>query len=141
MIMQSSYKGRHPHYIEEIQRDLKVCLENTKHIILMGYSLPQDDVTWRSILAARKNREPSNSVKCTVIVGHGGPDKWLYKEELDKYLDKVGNSGFATIQSAKEIFELDNIRAYTHGIPQVWQRGGDIAKNVRQILNWSTDDF
>ena len=56
LILQSSFKGNHPSYLEEIQRDMRVCLENTKHVVLLGYSLPADDVIYRAMLSARRAR-------------------------------------------------------------------------------------
>ena len=38
--MQSSFKGRPPAFIEEIQRELRVVMKDAQHIVLMGYSLP-----------------------------------------------------------------------------------------------------
>jgi len=144
MIMQTSFKGDQPHYLEDIQRDLRVCLENTRHVVLMGYSLPPDDVIWRSTLAARKSRNRKEPVKCSVIVGFKGPKEWLSGEELRKYLKKNSDfgqehrseHGIDAIISAKEIFGLENIRAWTHGIPQVWQNKADIDENIKAIMNW-----
>jgi hypothetical protein len=138
MVMQSAYKGYHPPYIEEIQRDLKVCLESSKHIVLMGYSLPQDDVVWRSILAARKNRNPKEQVKCSIVVGYNGPDKWLKGDELEEYIKDSTQPGVSTIKSAKEIFEFKNIRAYTKGIPAVWMRHADVQKSIKELFNWGS---
>lgn len=134
MIMQSSFKGNHPHYLEDIQRDLKVCIENTQHIVLMGYSLPQDDVIWRSVLAARQSR--TSGVLCTVVVGYKGPDKWLRGNELEEYAKNRGKPGVDAINSAIEIFGSDRVRAYTHGIPHVWMRNGNIQESVNKIMNW-----
>ena len=44
MLMQSNFKRPPPPFMEEIQRDLRVVVENAGHIIFMGYSLPPDDV-------------------------------------------------------------------------------------------------
>jgi hypothetical protein len=145
MIMQTSFKGDQPHYLEDVQRDLKVCLENTKHIVLMGYSLPSDDVIWRSILAARKSRDRANKVRCSVIVGYEGEDRWLSGKDLESFLEKYSSErpakkaavGYDAVISAKEIFGLENVRAYTGGIPQVWMRGGCVQTNISKILAWS----
>ena len=63
LIMQTSFKGNHPPYLEEIQREAKVNLENTDHIVMFGYSLPPDDITWRTIIATRKARLHKQSDK------------------------------------------------------------------------------
>ena len=101
---------------------MRVCLENTKHIVLMGYSLPPDDVIYRAMLSAhlRRSQPP---VYCTVVVGTGGRDEWL-KGEAIRQLVKAdmhdSRSGAETIQAAIDIFGRDRVRAYTAGIPSVF---------------------
>ena len=58
VVMQSSFKPRLPSFLEEIQRELRATTMGAKHIILMGYSLPVDDVTYRAFfpLAADKGK-------------------------------------------------------------------------------------
>lgn len=50
--MQSSFKGAAAPFLEEINRDLRVAVQEAGHIILMGYSLPPDDVEFRAFFAA-----------------------------------------------------------------------------------------
>ncbi|PTX16415.1 hypothetical protein SAMN04488598_10792 [Halanaerobium congolense] len=70
MIIQSSFKLNHSSFIEEIQRDMRVAIEVAKHILLFGYSLPEDDVIYRSLLAARKKySEQGNIPYCSVATG------------------------------------------------------------------------
>jgi hypothetical protein len=45
VVMQTNFKTPPPSFIEEVQRDLRVATQSAKHIILMGYTLPPDDVT------------------------------------------------------------------------------------------------
>ena len=146
MIMQSNYKGSHPPYIEEIHRDLKVCLENANHIVLLGYSLPKDDVVWRSVLATRKSRE--QNVHCSVVVGFKGDDEWLEGAKLEAYVADIKKNkhpcewdsyGISVIDAAIEIFDRPNVRAYTHGIPEVWINGSDVAEQTKKLLNWRTN--
>lgn len=47
-VMQSNFKPTPPSFIEEVQRDLRVVTQSAKHIILMGYSLPPDDVSYKA---------------------------------------------------------------------------------------------
>ncbi len=134
MIMQTTYKVNTPPPIEEIQKDLKVCLENTKHIVLMGYSLPQDDVLWRSILATRRSFK--ERVFCSVVVGRSNENRWLYGKELKKFIESTESSNFGgrdTIKQAINIFGIDNVRAFTGGIPNVWANGS-IEKNIKNLL-------
>jgi len=141
MIMQSSYKGGHASFLEEIQRDAKVSLSGAKHIILMGYQLPPDDIVWRSAIVAKRNEE---KIYCSVVVGHKGEDRWLEGGELKKYAkekkkkiekEKLPEYGVPAIDAAIAIFGKDNVRAYAGGIPQVWCSGGSVDKNkVKDLL-------
>jgi hypothetical protein len=87
LIMQSNFKGNHPSFIEEIQRDMRVSLEKAQHIVLMGYTLPSDDVIYRSLLSARKNHNSKSPLFCSVVgFVEGSTNEWLYKDELTKYV-------------------------------------------------------
>jgi len=145
MIMQSSFKGNYPPFLEEIHRDLKVCLENTNHIVLMGYSLPPDDVVWRSILATRKSQ--GKDVYCSVVVGYQGEKAWLSGEQLEEYVTNhegkkdAADYGVPTIKAAFDIFEKPFVRAYTGGIPQVWGCGSEVKQRVLDLLYPTTTNI
>lgn len=112
----------HPSYLEEIHRDMRVCLENTKHIVLLGYSLPLENVIYRAMLSARRARSQT-SVFCSVVVGTKGPDRWLTGDAMKQFVDAnrhASDSGAETIQAALDIFGADRVRAYTAGIPRVF---------------------
>lgn len=121
LVMQSAFKGSHPPFVEEIQRDMKVSLEKANHIILCGYSLPQDDFIYKSILTARHLREPNTVVKCSVInFEESAPKKWLYGNELQNFIKKHPESDFAkAVKQAKSIFG-EHVRGYGGGIPSVF---------------------
>ena len=136
LIMQTSYKGRHASFLEEIARDVRACLEKTKHVVLLGYALPPDDVIYRALLASRK----TENVKCSVVVGYLGEDRWLSSLELAQYCkahdakDNRYDWGVPTIKSACEIFGNDNVRAYTGGIPKVFKCESTVMASVKKIL-------
>ena len=85
-IMQSNFKSPPPPFLDEIKRDLRVAVQRADHIVLMGYSLPPDDVDYRAFFAARRRLDSKNdseiSVKCSVVggtkYGHQwyGPSEW-----------------------------------------------------------------
>jgi hypothetical protein len=137
-IMQSNFKQSPPSFIEEIQRSLRVEIEKSNHIILMGYSLPSDDVTYRALFAARKKRQGQNDkeVKCSVVVGYQSEDKWIRGEkDLDHLLEHHENKG--TINAAIDIFGKENVRYYGCGIPNVFLENGSVSeKRVNTLLNW-----
>ncbi|MCM3056218.1 hypothetical protein [Caldibacillus thermoamylovorans] len=139
IIMQTNFKGQHPPFIEEIQRDMKVAIEKAKHIIFFGYSLPEDDFIYRSILASRK-RMGIESPKVSVVVGKDAEaeDKWLKGDELENYTENYPESGFSTVvKRAIDILGKENLRGYAAGIPNVFlkEKHAD-EKKVIELLRW-----
>lgn len=132
IVPQSSFKGLPPSFIEEIQRDMKVCLHHARHVVLLGYSLPKDDATWRSVLMARKSKD----CYCSVVVGYKGEKRWLEGDALTKFIDENKGKdspesyGIPTIITARSIFGDENVRAWTGGIPDVWLGGKEAAREM-----------
>lgn len=129
LVMQSSFKGNHPPFVEEIQRDMRVAVENAKHIVLMGYSLPTDDVIYRSILATKQNRNTEDGILCSIVVGYNeeAPDHWLEGEELQEYVEKLQkenpqDSFLGVVNTVWSIFgkKENKVRGYARGIPNVF---------------------
>lgn len=123
MLMQSNFKGPNPPFVEEIQRDMRIALENAEHIVLLGYTLPPDDVIYRSLLAARQKRTTGSPPCCSVVVGvdDAAPDCWLSGSELDAYLESGANLPLSrAVQAAREIFPAGQVRGYGRGIPTVF---------------------
>ena len=147
LIMQTSFKGNHPPYLEEIQREAKVNLENADHIVMFGYSLPIDDITWRTIIATRKARlhkQNGKKLLCTIITGYGGPNEWIVGEDKIKDLinecknddNKSSKYSIDTVKQAINIFGIDNIRVYVGGIPDFWTQYHDFLENrARDMIN------
>ena len=116
-VMQSSFKQTPPSFIDEIQRDLRAIVMQADHVILMGYSLPPDDVDYRAFFAARRRRTASGTpVRCTVVgfdhalpplAGPGGIDP-----------DVVARQ--PAVASAREIFGEDNVRFCGEGVPDAF---------------------
>ena len=50
LVRQTSFKTTPPPFLEEIQREMRVVVQEANHIVFMGYSLPPDDVTYRASL-------------------------------------------------------------------------------------------
>ncbi|PBB06466.1 hypothetical protein CKW00_03825 [Salimicrobium humidisoli] len=135
LVMQTNYKGQHPPYIEEIQRDMNVAVSEAKHIILFGYSLPSDDVHYRSVLTAKKKK----GVKCSIVnFDPDGEDRWLDGEELEAFLKDHPSSGCTDVgESAIELFGRKNVRAYLKGIPNVFMENGAVSKEkVKKMLRY-----
>lgn len=130
VVMQSSFKPRPPSFIEEIQRDLRATTMQASHIIFMGYSLPQDDVTYRAFFSARRQRH-GVQVRCTVVSKDDRNPDWYGPAELKAL--RLSNSFHdpSPVIAAGDIFGEDNVRFYGGGIPNVFLHGID------KLLTWS----
>ena len=133
--MQSNFKDQPPPFLEEISRDLRVAVQEARHIILMGYTLPSDDVDYRAFFAARRQR----GVKCSVVVGTKEGPRWLGPSEWPDRLSamKVGEAPRTTLEAARDLFGEKNVRFFGGGVPQVFLDGGSVTEGaVEKLLNW-----
>ncbi len=135
LVMQTSFKTSRPPFLEEIQREMRVVVEEADHIVFMGYGLPPDDVTYRAFLAARTRRDSPRQVKCSVI----GKDKhflsgWHYPDDLSRR-SRLPDA----VCHAQELFGAENVRYYGAGIPEVFRDGaGEVtAATVDRLLCWN----
>ena len=143
-LMQSSFKGSPPPFLEEIKRDLRVAVQNADHIVLMGYSLPPDDVDYRAFFAARRRRreEPEKRVKCSVVVGTDYGPQWFGYREWSAMLQDMdeGKAPHATLEAARDLFGGGNVRFYGGGIPNVFLDGGRVTDTaVNKLLIWENE--
>jgi hypothetical protein len=131
VVMQSSFKPQLPSFLEEIQRELRATTMGANHIILMGYSLPVDDVTYRAFFSARRRQK---DVRCTVVNLDVSNRNWFGPAALkDKHLLNC-----SVIKAARDIFGENNIRFYGGGIPQVFldENGQATERKLEELLNW-----
>ena len=139
-IMQSSFKGPPPPFLDEIKRDLRVAVQKADHIVLMGYSLPQDDVDYRAFFAARRSRDPKNPVRCSVITLSKKHDpQWHGPSECAAMLPKMekGETPRTTLEAAGDLFGKENVRFYGGGVPNVFLDGGRVTDSaVEKLLTW-----
>lgn len=132
-VMQSSFKSQPPSFIEEIQRDLRAATMQATHIILMGYSLPLDDMTYRAFFSARCQRK-SAPVRCTVINKSTDNPDWYGPKELKMRSFQEDHP----VKAACDIFGKDNVRFYGGGIPNVFLEGGVATDTaLERLLDWS----
>lgn len=144
MIMQTQYKSTPTSFLEEIQRNVKVSLEKARHIILLGYQLPPDDVVWQQTFAeaVRSRIDTEEAAYCSVVVGIRGNSEWLYGEKLNTFIcqhkgkQNSQEYGIPAIQNAMAIFGSEKVRAYTGGIPQVFGIGDETAVNELLYPKW-----
>jgi hypothetical protein len=143
LVMQTGFHTVLPPALEEIQRDMRPALENAEHLVFMGYSMPADDLVYRSLLAARRG-QAERPRRCTVVLGRDemAATHFLEPPDLDEYLNRgSGESPLAKlIQSVKVIFGANvNVRAYARGIPDVFidpASGAVTSERVRGLLEW-----
>lgn len=140
LIMQTNLKAVPPPFLDEIQREMRVVVQDANHVILAGYTLPTDDVTYRAFLAARISAtvvddKPSKPpVRCSIVgLNKEFGSQWLYPEELN-ILDSLPD----VVKYAREIFGSTNVRYFGGGIPEVFL-GGDATVSegaVNKLLYW-----
>ena len=140
LVMQTSFKTAPPPFLEEIQREMRVVVQDANHVVLMGYSLPPDDVTYRAFLAARipkssgHGEDAEEQVRCSVIGKEDGYEsRWLYQDELDTR-GKLPDA----VMHARDVFKAENVRFYGSGVPDVFLDGGAgvSADAVERLLTW-----
>ena len=114
---------------------MRVVVQRASHVILMGYGLPPDDVTYRAFLAARTSRGMGHGdVRCSVVNKvDSGKSGWLYPHEMASH----GNLP-DVVRHARELFGDANVRFYGAGIPQVFLgAGGQVTEDaVSRLLDW-----
>lgn len=141
-LMQSNFKSPPPPFIEEIKRDLRVAVQQADHIILMGYSLPPDDVDYRAFIASRRRRADNGNrpVRCSVVVGHQHSHLWCGPSELPSLLKymKRGTTPRTTLEAARDLFGKEHVRFYGGGIPGVFTDGNGTVTDsaVERLLSW-----
>ncbi len=141
IIMQTNFKRENPPFLEEIQREIRITIENARHIIFFGYRLPPDDFIYKSHFAARKKKSEKPFFSLVIGVDKSAPNEWLSGDKLDNYIkDNPGQDIRATVKLIKELFDKPGIRAYMRGIPDVFLNGdsGDsntvCKERVRDLL-------
>ena len=139
MLMQSNFKNPPPPFMQEIKRDLRAIVQQADHIVLMGYSLPPDDVDYRAFLAAQRNRK--DAVKCSVVIGRNNGLRWFGPSEWPAMLQDMdeGKAPRTTLEAAGDLFGKENVRFYGGGIPNVFLDGGRVTDSaVDDLLIWKS---
>ena len=135
IIVQSSFKRSPPPFLEEIKRDLRVAVQEAGHVVLLGYSLPTDDVDYRAFFAARRQR----GVKCSVVVGTKNDAVWAGPSEWPAMLKDMekDEAPRTTLEAARDLFGENSVRFYGGGIPNVFLEGGRVTEfAVEELLTW-----
>ncbi len=140
VIMQTNFKTAPPPFLEEIQREMRVVVQEADHIVLAGYSLPRDDVTYRAFFAARTRRnlngdkEAGRKVRCSVV---GQDDRygvgWIYPAQI-----QAKGEPPKAVKNAQDVFGQENVRFFGGGVPGVFMDDSRrvSARAVERLLVW-----
>ena len=140
VVMQTNFKTAPPPFLDEIQREMRVVVQEADHIVLAGYSLPRDDVTYRAFFAARTRRssndlkDSNRQVRCSVIdLADSYESRWLYPEEIQAKGDPP-----EAVKNAQHVFGRKNVRFFGGGVPGVFLGGSARVsdRTVERLLVW-----
>jgi hypothetical protein len=134
IVPQSSFKTQPPSFLDEIQRELRATTMKANHILLMGYSLPPDDVAYRAFFSARRQRK--DDVHCTVVNKDNDNPSWHGPDSLEARIW----SNNETIKAVTDIFGGKNVRFYGGGIPNVFldETGHATSHKLEELLDWNS---
>ncbi len=138
LVMQTNFKTPPPPFIEEIQREMRVVVQKADHIVLLGYSLPPDDVTYRAFFAARaRGKGTDELVRCSVVDKvEGCEGRWLYEADIDALARRTGELPHG-VTSARALFGTENVRFFGGGVPQAFMDGDRVSNYaVDRLLTW-----
>ena len=106
-----------------------------RHIIFMGYSLPQDDVTYRAFFSASRQRSKARDerpVQCTVVGLEPKNPYWCGPADSEKLQAD-------TVRAAIDIFGDGNVRFFGGGIPNVFLDRDLVTEGaLERLLDWSS---
>jgi len=145
LIFQTAVKGTKPPLLEEAVNEMLVLIKKAKHLIFNGYSLPPDDVLYRSMIkntiADNYNRsdEINDKLKISVILyDNSAKDKTWYSQEETKELVKNGKIDQYVAKNVNgfiNLFQNCEIRFCFKGFPDVL--GNNITEeSVKEFLNF-----
>lgn len=135
-VMQSSFKAPPPSFIEEIKRDLRATTMQADHLILMGYSLPLDDVDYRAFFSASRQRDRGTGekpVRCTIVGLERSNPGWYEPPRLKTLKFPKEH----VVQQAWDIFGKDYVRFFGGGVPGVFldEGGNATPERLEHLLN------
>lgn len=133
LVAQTNLKTSPPPFLEDIQREMRVVVQDADHVVLLGYSLPPDDVVYRAFLSARsrRSREP---VRCSVVTLDPGYESfWTYPDTVAGVTDLP-----SAVLSAQSLFGPQNVRFHPGGFPAVLldSNAGVNSITVDRLLQW-----
>jgi len=132
LLLQTIYKKPKTGFFNEVEKETRNLIREADHFILFGYSLPRDDLAWRSLISPLLKRNAKVTVLNGKIIG--------------------SNSDFLTYDQFKSVSKLnpdkDEVRLFfeANGIPDSNIRfcNGNIPEDlnsdrIKELLNWGVN--
>ena len=117
MLLQTPLKKK-ASYIEEIQRDMRLRLSEAEKIVFVGYSLPADDIEYRSVFVANNARQKKQIY--VVLYKEKEPSKWFKANDISKMAGDKSDGTRKIIETIKrytDLFGKENVRVNLAGFP------------------------
>lgn len=101
MLLQTNFKVKEP-YIEMIQRSMRIALKDAAKIIFIGYSLPDDDIDYRSVFT-EANVEKKKTVY-VVLHENDAQNSFVRFDKMSAGKQKDKAQRFADVFGAENTF-------------------------------------
>ena len=120
MLLQTNYKIKAP-YIEEIQRAMRIALNQADKLIAIGYSLPDDDIEYKSLF--RISRKDKKKIYL-ILYSENALNQFLSSTEARRFCK--GNDNEKAIKRYCDIFGEENVFVNLSGFPNAYDTIMDI---------------
>jgi len=122
MIFQTAVKKTKPPLLEEAVNEMLVLVKKAKHLIFNGYSLPPDDVLYRSMIV-NAVAEKEEKLKITVVLFDKSVQsgKWFSKKETEELIKSNTLNPYESkiAQGFINLFNNNDLRFSFKGFPYV----------------------
>lgn len=131
VFLQSGIKTNRPLALEGQLREMALLLGNARHLVFIGYSLPDDDYIYRVLIKAARSSASQNGSKewCTLVLrddttsklAKSWGSKWLNGSKITSKLSqcKLDQKLSETIKRYFSVFTPDHCRLNFDGWPNV----------------------
>jgi hypothetical protein len=128
LILQSALKSERHYVLEGIFREMGLLVGKARHTVFAGYTLPPDDVIYRSFFMSSKAGKSSTDRKpyCSLVAydsncSPSGIGPWLKNDEIIAYLKGPAGEDSAkkTIENLLQIYDKKYLRVTLMGFPDI----------------------
>ena len=120
ILVQSGLKMSPSWLLQRVAHDIDAEIMKARHIVLLGYSLPSDDLIWIAELMARKQRVKEDVFCSFVSKQTGETNRWLTGDEIERCLDRYDDGKdfkWKSIRRVVSMFGKDHVRVNLKGFP------------------------